>query len=86
MGNITQEISTELKNTIQEIIFAIAPEYDFQEDAALVDDEIIDSLDMVYLISTLNDTFGIEITVDDITPENFNTVDSIIELIQSKQE
>lgn len=82
MGNITQE----LKSDIQEIIFAIAPEYDFQEDAALVDDEIIDSLDMVYLISTLNDKFNIEITVDDITPENFNTVDSIIRLVQSKQE
>ena len=43
----------------------------------IIDGGYIDSFELMLLISLLNDGFGIEIGVDDITAENFNSVDSI---------
>lgn len=47
----------------------------------LVDDEILTSLDVVVLVGELNDAFGVSITVDDLVPENFNSVQAMYDLI-----
>lgn len=47
----------------------------------LIDDEILTSLDVVVLVGELNDAFGISITVDDLVPENFNSVQAMYKLI-----
>lgn len=47
----------------------------------LIDDEILTSLDVVVLVGELNDAFGISITVDDLVPENFNSVQAMYSLI-----
>lgn len=48
----------------------------------LIDDEILTSLDVVVLVGELNDAFGISITVDDLVPENFNSVQAMYGLIR----
>ncbi len=47
----------------------------------LIDDEILTSLDVVVLVGELNDAFGVSITVDDLVPENFNSVQAMYDLI-----
>lgn len=48
----------------------------------LIDDGIITSLDVVLLVGELNDAYNISITVDDLVPENFNSVEAIYHLIR----
>lgn len=54
---------------------------DFEEDANFIDEELIDSFDIIELISAIEDEYGIEIAGEDITPENFENIASIEALI-----
>ena len=38
------------------------------------------------IVSEINDTFDISINVNDLLPENFNSVDAILALIKKLQE
>ena len=58
---------------------------DFTAQTAIIDDEVIDSLDLTGLIADMEDTFDIEIGMNDIVPENFNTVDAMWAMIQRLQ-
>lgn len=66
-----------------DILKELRPDIDI-ESQSLVDDGILDSFDIVTLVGELTDAFSIEIGVEDIIPENFNSVDAIMALINSK--
>ena len=55
---------------------------DWENEADLIYNQILDSLKIVQLVGTLNDEFDIEITPIDIVPENFKTVNAIYEMIK----
>lgn len=70
---------------ILEILNDIRPDVDFNEETNLVDGGILDSFDIVSVISELNDAFDIHIRVTDLKPENFNSLEAIGQLVVSKQ-
>ena len=69
---------------LEEILRELRPDIDLEE-KAFVDDGVLDSFDIVTLVGEIVDAFGVEIAVEDIIPENFNSVDAIIELIKKKK-
>lgn len=68
-----------------EILKEIRPDVDFENEKKLIDDEILDSFDIISIVSEMNDEFDVDINVDDLLPENFNTVDAMYELITKLQ-
>ncbi len=58
------------------------PGIDFRGSDALIDDGILDSLDLVTIVSALMDAYDITITVDELLPENFNSVEAIYALVE----
>ena len=74
-----------MKKQIIEILSEICPGIDFETETALIDDGLIDSLDIVAVVTELMEACDVELGVDDLTPENFNSVEAIEELIESKQ-
>ena len=74
-----------MRKQIMEILTEICPGVDFENEKALIDDGLIDSLDIVPVVTELMEAFDVELGVDDLTPENFNSVEAIEELIESKQ-
>ena len=74
-----------MKKQIIEILSEICPGIDFETETALIDDGLIDSLDIVAVVTELMEAFDVELGDDDLTPENFNSVEAIEELIESKQ-
>ena len=74
-----------MREQIIEILTEICPGVDFEQETSLIDDGLIDSLDIVAVVTDLMDTFDVQLGVDDLTPENFNSVEAIEELIESKQ-
>lgn len=71
---------------ILQILSELRPDVDFTKVDKLVEDEVIDSFDLVALVGELCDAFDVEIGVEDLVPENFNSVQSIWNLIQAIQE
>ena len=74
-----------MREQIIEILTDICPGVDFEQEASLIDDGLIDSLDIVAVVTDLMDTFDVQLGVDDLTPENFNSVDAICQLIERAQ-
>lgn len=69
---------------IIEIIQEVSPmgAEDIDGDTELLDSGIIDSFDTVSLILELNEEFEIEIGVEEILPENFETPEKILSLVE----
>lgn len=67
------------------ILEDIKPEVDFSEEKNLVSGGILKSFDILSLISEIEDEFGVEIPVEDVLPENFETLESIMELIEKSK-
>ena len=63
----------------------IRPDVDFENEDALIDDGILDSFDVVSIISELDDVFGVQVKINELDPENFNSVESIWNLVQKLQ-
>lgn len=70
-----------MKQKVIKILQEIRPEFDFTEDINFVENGMLDSLDVINLVVTLDEQFGISIDGMDISPENFATVESIIALL-----
>jgi acyl carrier protein len=75
-----------MKEQLMEILEELRPDVDFEMETALIDDGILGSFDIVSLVGELNDSFDIEINVDDLLPENFNSAEAMLELIEKLQE
>lgn len=74
-----------MKEKVLAILKGVRNDVDFEKESLLIDDGILDSFDIISIVSDLNDEFGIDITADELEPENFNTLDAIIALVQSLQ-
>ena len=63
------------------ILQSLHPDVDFYENDSLVDDGILDSLDIVTLVTEINAEFDVTIPAEEIVPENFNSAEALMELI-----
>ena len=64
------------------ILEGIRPDVDFTSETRLMDDGILDSFDVVSIISELNDEYDISIRVNELNPENFNSAEAIMKMIE----
>lgn len=68
------------------ILNELHDDVDFIKETALIDDGILDSLDIVSLITEINDEFDVSIPAEEIIPENFNSAAAIMDLINKLDE
>ena len=65
-----------------EILYDIHPDIDFENCDTLIDDQLLDSFDIISIVGEVGDRFDVMISAEDIIPENFNSVSAIYALIQ----
>jgi acyl carrier protein len=70
-----------MKETIIRILTDIRPEFNFTENSDFINEGMLDSFDIVSLVSELDQEFKISISGLDIVPENFSSVDTIEKLL-----
>ncbi len=68
--------------TVSEILKEIRPEFDFSASNDFIADGMLDSFDMVTLVSELDKNYAISIQGTDIVPENFQNVETIRALVR----
>jgi acyl carrier protein len=67
----------EVKATILEILQELHEDVDYEKEDKLVDGKILDSFDLVTLVTELGDAFDIDITAKDFVAENFNSLETL---------
>ena len=72
----------ELMNILEEL----RPDVDFENETGLIANGILDSFDIVSLVTQLNDAFDIEIRPSDLIPENFNSAQAMLALVEKLQD
>nr|WP_199156617.1 acyl carrier protein [Pedobacter sp. ASV2] len=70
-----------MKNQIIDILNEIRPEFDFGSETNFISQGMLDSFDLITLVTELDEAFGISVDGTDILPENFESVDSIEALV-----
>ena len=68
------------------ILSELHPDVDFTENEELIDEGILDSLDIVTLVTEINAEFDVTIPAEEIIPENFNSAKALMELITKLDE
>lgn len=71
---------------LQQILEEIRPDIDFAAEDKLIDNGILDSIDIIAIVTTVNDTFDVDINVQYLLPENFNSMEAIYQLICKLQD
>ena len=71
----------ETKEILMEILTDMHPKVDFENCQTLIDDGILDSFDIAAIIADISEEFDINITANEIVPDNFNSVSAICALI-----
>ena len=69
-----------------EILSEIKDDVDFATETSLVDDHILNSFDILQIISTLNDEYDISIPASEIIPKNFNSAEAMLALVERLQD
>lgn len=70
---------------LMRILNDLRPDVDFEGEEQLIDGEVLDSFDIISLVGELNEAFDVEIGVEDLLPENFNSAKAMLALIERLQ-
>ena len=68
---------------IIEILRDIRPGVDWENENDLIDSGLLDSFDMITLVSELNDAYKVSMGLEHLEPENFNSIEAIAALLTS---
>lgn len=69
-----------------EVLKRVKPGVDFENNSNLIDEEVLDSFDIVSIVAAINEEFDIQITAKDIVPENFNSLEEMYALVEKLEE
>ncbi len=67
---------------LKTILEELRPDIDFDKEERLVDGSVLDSFDIITLIAKISEEMGIEIDVDEVIPENFNSLSAMEKLLE----
>ena len=75
-----------MKEQLMGVLEENRPDVDFENEKQLITDGVLDSFDIVSLVTALNDEFDIEIEVGNLVPDNFNSIEGMMALIEKLQD
>lgn len=81
VGNIPLHEQTLNMEKIVEILNSLKQGVDFWEEKEIITQGILDSVDLVELITKLEEQYEVEIPFEEISPENFDSAESICNLL-----
>lgn len=74
-----------IRTFIAETILFTHEEYPYSDDASLLENGVLDSMNVMELVTFLEEKMGLEIADDEITPENFDSINQLARFVRSKQ-
>lgn len=65
-----------------ELLEDVKGNVDYENCITLVDDRVLDSFDILSIISSINDEFDVSVPAKDIVPDNFNSAQAMLEMVK----
>jgi acyl carrier protein len=72
-----------MNEKVQKILNNVRPDFDFNISKDYINDGGLDSFDLINLVTELDLEFGVSIPGTKIVPENFKSIESILNLVSS---
>lgn len=69
-----------------EILTDLHPDVDYEGCKTLIDDNILDSFDIIAIVSEIDNVFDVAVPAEEIIPENFNSAKELFALITKLDE
>lgn len=70
-----------MRKTVLNLLSEIRPDIDFEHETQLVSQKVLESFDIIMMISELEEEFKIKISPKELVDDNFNSVDAIVAMI-----
>lgn len=71
-----------VRETVLQLLKEVKPTMNFENIKDIIDGGYLDSLGLMTLITEICVRFGLDLNVDWISSENFNSIDAIVALIE----
>ena len=71
-----------MREKIVSLLTELRPEFDFNEPLDFIEEGMLDSFDVINLVTALDSEFGISIDGTDVLPDNFSSVENIEALLR----
>lgn len=75
--------TNEIKKFVYDKIIEVNDECELTDISLLLDEEILDSVSILYLVTELENEYGIQIPLEDVVEENFKDIIHIADYIVS---
>ena len=74
-----------MREKLLEILNNVNDGVEYEEETSLIDDHLIDSFGLITIVAEIEVEFDVKITPTDMLPENFNSVDAMLQMIERKK-
>ena len=74
-----------MREKLLEILNNVNDGVEYEEETSLIDDHLIDSFGLITIVAEIEAEFNVKITPTDMLPENFNSVDAMLQMIERKK-
>ncbi len=71
-----------MRERILAILKDVRPDVDFETETGLISGEVLESLDLLTVITLLQDELEIEIDGQEISVENFDSLDAMVKMAE----
>lgn len=71
-----------MKEKVMDILMDLRPDVDFENEAKLITNGVLESFDIMSLVAEFEDEFDVKIRPKDLVAENFNSVDAMVAMLQ----
>ena len=71
-----------IREEVLMILKAVKPTKNLENVKDIIEGGYLDSFELITLITSLGEKFNIDVTIDDIVPDNFNSVEDITNMVE----
>ena len=79
------ELNKQIGKYITENLFYVDDGFEYDDDTSFIGEGLIDSMGVMELLAWVQSTFDITVDQQEVTPDNFDSVNKLADFIRRKQ-
>lgn len=80
-----EEIASVIREYIAQNILFSSNNYPYPDEASLLEEGIVDSMNVLELVTFVEEEFGFQVPQEDVVPDNFDSISNLSTYIQRKR-